>query len=764
MARQEAEALVEHLTLHLHESQQCNLEKEGEIERLEAREAQLLEEVREVETRWAEGVAHLQEELQLIEDQHQKHLDQLMDTAVHKGYDDIVKQVITNGADVEAISTRDDSGRRPLHSAAARGHAEVTQVLLQEGADLRAKDNYGDEVIHIASQAGHAEVVDRVLDADAHRLYARNGRGWTAAQLAAAGGHIEVLEVLLRRGQSLDATFSDGKTLLHYTAANHRLRASEWLLTHNLTRPKLPTWRSILDLKYAHIFLASCLVLSRWFCLNSLMWNVISSWPVKTSWERVHRWWQASSQDNHLRLPEVSQTQPTQQEAMALQQRRRTATQRSIMQQGKQETQQGKQETQQRKQETQQRKQETQQGKQETQQGKQETQQGKQETQQRKQETQQRKQETQQGKQETQQGKQETQQRKQETQTGTQQQQEPQQAREKQTPRGKRPHTAGPSIPHDNKRQRVQVTPRGLPNLGNTCYMNSILQCLYHTRQLTLYLSQGTPRDEVNLGKVTRAYQRLLQALTSGTGIHAAVSQVKVTAGQLDDLFEGNEQREAHDFLAMMVQWLNDEAPPAVTATVRCGEAVDERSVISALFHGDHRSHITCQRSGKVICEVVEPFSNLSLAVSKPSRCQLTELLRNYYREQEILWECGECGSEHQCSQDITISRLPQHLILHLSRYNRDNPRAKTEVVFPADSLNLEEFVTSSEDRGRLYQLYGVCTHRGTMAAGHYTAFCRSWSPPEGRWFHFDDDRVELVTIKKVLAQNKAHILFYKMK
>ncbi|XP_071523758.1 uncharacterized protein [Panulirus ornatus] len=611
MARQEAEALVEHLTLHLHESQQCNLEKEGEIERLEAREAQLLEEVREVETRWAEGVAHLQEELQLIEDQHQKHLDQLMDTAVHKGYDDIVKQVITNGADVEAISTRDDSGRRPLHSAAARGHAEVTQVLLQEGADLRAKDNYGDEVIHIASQAGHAEVVDRVLDADAHRLYARNGRGWTAAQLAAAGGHIEVLEVLLRRGQSLDATFSDGKTLLHYTAANHRLRASEWLLTHNLTRPKLPTWRSILDLKYAHIFLASCLVLSRWFCLNSLMWNVISSWPVKTSWERVHRWWQASSQDNHLRLP---------------------------------------------------------------------------------------------------------------------------------------------------------VTPRGLPNLGNTCYMNSILQCLYHTRQLTLYLSQGTPRDEVNLGKVTRAYQRLLQALTSGTGIHAAVSQVKVTAGQLDDLFEGNEQREAHDFLAMMVQWLNDEAPPAVTATVRCGEAVDERSVISALFHGDHRSHITCQRSGKVICEVVEPFSNLSLAVSKPSRCQLTELLRNYYREQEILWECGECGSEHQCSQDITISRLPQHLILHLSRYNRDNPRAKTEVVFPADSLNLEEFVTSSEDRGRLYQLYGVCTHRGTMAAGHYTAFCRSWSPPEGRWFHFDDDRVELVTIKKVLAQNKAHILFYKMK
>jgi ankyrin repeat protein len=93
------------------------------------------------------------------------------------GNNDMVKQLLAHGADVE-IS--DEDGWRPIHVAAFEGHKEVVQSLLQAGADVCAatskwsNDNvkpsglyrgsdWTGHALHLASMRGHATVVEILL-------------------------------------------------------------------------------------------------------------------------------------------------------------------------------------------------------------------------------------------------------------------------------------------------------------------------------------------------------------------------------------------------------------------------------------------------------------------------------------------------------------------------------------------------------------------------------------------------------------------------
>ena len=61
----------------------------------------------------------------------------------------------------------------------------------------------------------------------------------------------------------------------------------------------------------------------------------------------------------------------------------------------------------------------------------------------------------------------------------------------------------------------AHVGPKGLSNLGNTCYLASVLQCLAQTTSFTEELQQVTPPQ---LGGIGRALQEVLKALRQDDG------------------------------------------------------------------------------------------------------------------------------------------------------------------------------------------------------------------------------------------------------
>ncbi|MGO8945458.1 MAG: ankyrin repeat domain-containing protein [Syntrophobacteraceae bacterium] len=87
----------------------------------------------------------------------------------------------------------------------------ILQALLDEGADVNAKDSSGGTVLMLASRNGYKEVVQALLDKGAD-VNAENSDGGTALMDASTNGHKEIVELLLARGANVNTEDIGGET------------------------------------------------------------------------------------------------------------------------------------------------------------------------------------------------------------------------------------------------------------------------------------------------------------------------------------------------------------------------------------------------------------------------------------------------------------------------------------------------------------------------------------------------------------------------
>uniref|UniRef100_A0A7N8XUK3 Poly [ADP-ribose] polymerase n=1 Tax=Mastacembelus armatus TaxID=205130 RepID=A0A7N8XUK3_9TELE len=122
-----------------------------------------------------------------------------------------VRKLVT----AENVNSRDTAGRKstPLHFAAGFGRKNVVDFLLQNGANVYARDDGGLISLHNACSFGHAEVVRLLLHhgADAN---ARDNWNYTPLHEAAIKGKIDVCIVLLQHGAEPTVRNTDSRTAL----------------------------------------------------------------------------------------------------------------------------------------------------------------------------------------------------------------------------------------------------------------------------------------------------------------------------------------------------------------------------------------------------------------------------------------------------------------------------------------------------------------------------------------------------------------------
>ncbi|KAJ7555176.1 hypothetical protein O6H91_05G025200 [Diphasiastrum complanatum] len=319
----------------------------------------------------------------------------------------------------------------------------------------------------------------------------------------------------------------------------------------------------------------------------------------------------------------------------------------------------------------------------------------------------------------------------------------------------------------NHKRKRA---PLGFKNLGNTCYLNSVLQCLTYTPPLANFCLQGLHSSECNLcGSDQQCPFCLLETriayhLSTEVTVDVPVKIYRRIQTFAKSLRPGR-QEDAHELLRCAIDACNNvclqlQKRSLVKKLENTGQMEEPHTVVKEIFGGSLQSQVRCL-SCNYESNKLDDIMDLSLEVLQAKT--LKEALCNFFQS-ELLdgsnkYNCENCKRLSTARKQMSLHQAPNVLVIQFKRFeNIFGGKIDRHIGFE-EQLQLSPYMSkSSKDLWPDYTLYGVLVHvGGSQFSGHYYAYVKDAS---GEWYCCDDAHVVMEPVKSVLNE-KAYMLFY---
>ncbi|KAI6182008.1 Ubiquitin carboxyl-terminal hydrolase 42, protein [Aphelenchoides fujianensis] len=281
----------------------------------------------------------------------------------------------------------------------------------------------------------------------------------------------------------------------------------------------------------------------------------------------------------------------------------------------------------------------------------------------------------------------------------------------------------------------------GLQNIGNDCFMNSVLQFFLHTPQLVRYVRTSKSNHPCSTVCMHCALNTHVENVLRGMGTISPKVIRQVVNAQFPNRIPHN-QEDAHEMLLFMLGKLEPPLPKK-KAVRENGDSNQPPplSEIDRIFGGKMKSSLTCGQCGsrRGHPEMVREL-NLSFPLNSGyAPCALTDMLKHFFASERMTgYKCENC---HQVgtTRRWFILQAPNVLIIQLKRFRPNSSKLQNEVQVPL-YLDLGEFASNKAQQPASYRLYGFISHYGSsIHSGHYVATMRGFND---KWYEFDDSTV----------------------
>ncbi|EDR29290.1 ubiquitin carboxyl-terminal hydrolase, putative [Entamoeba dispar SAW760] len=231
----------------------------------------------------------------------------------------------------------------------------------------------------------------------------------------------------------------------------------------------------------------------------------------------------------------------------------------------------------------------------------------------------------------------------------------------------------------------------GLHNLGNTCYMNSAIQCLIHTIPLVQFFQKEDWKKEINInnplgtsGKLVEQWYQLLIKYWSGYST-ITPREFKYAIGEFAPQFSGYQQHDSQELVAYLIDGIHEDLnrvlkKPYIETPDYNNEPDNEWAIAEWNRYKQRNDSIitdlfAAQLKSKVICDVChninmrfDPYVFLSLAIpNKQNSVSIYVCDKKYQNTKTIKLNIKGKNIEEiikESTKDICLNTNPNNFVI----------------------------------------------------------------------------------------------------